>query len=150
MAKKGQTYTPYTEELKRKVVRLKLEEGCSYRQLRGRFDIQSDAQIAEWVRKVQNKEAFEDHCGIWNRKQFFGHRRGICHDNKLLFSFIPVKLISLIFPFPFLCFSRSSNLSPKSINSNMHSCSRRFIRKALLFSIFSICPAAPLVSVLMN
>jgi transposase len=101
MAKKGQTYTPYTEELKRKVVRLKLEEGCSYRQLRGRFDIQSDAQIAEWVRKVQNKEAFEDHCGIWNRKQFFGHRREICHDNKLLFSFIPVKLISLIFPFLF-------------------------------------------------
>ncbi|KAF0815479.1 Mobile element protein, partial [Bacillus sp. ZZV12-4809] len=27
MAKKGQTFTSYTEELKREVVRLKLEEG---------------------------------------------------------------------------------------------------------------------------
>jgi transposase len=31
LAKKGQTFQTYTEELKREVVRLKLEEGWSYR-----------------------------------------------------------------------------------------------------------------------
>ena len=70
MAKKGQTFTTYTEELKQEVVRLKLEEGWSYRQLRERFSIKSDAQIAEWVRKVQNKESFEDQRGVWTRKHF--------------------------------------------------------------------------------
>jgi hypothetical protein len=34
MAKKGQTFNTYSEELKREVVRLKLEEGWSYRQIR--------------------------------------------------------------------------------------------------------------------
>ncbi|WP_332633618.1 hypothetical protein [Halalkalibacter flavus] len=34
MAKKGQTFKSYTEELKREVVRLKLEECWSYRKLR--------------------------------------------------------------------------------------------------------------------
>lgn len=69
MAKKGQAFTTYTEELKREVVRLKLE-GWSYRQLRERFGIKSDAQIAEWVRKVQNGESFEDQRGKWNKKNF--------------------------------------------------------------------------------
>lgn len=54
MAKKGQAFHTYTEELKRKVARLKLEEGCHIRQ---RFGIKSDAQIANWVKKVQNKWA---------------------------------------------------------------------------------------------
>jgi transposase len=31
MEKKGQTFNTYSEELKREVVRLKLEEGWSYR-----------------------------------------------------------------------------------------------------------------------
>ncbi|MBT2619108.1 IS3 family transposase, partial [Bacillus sp. ISL-78] len=44
MAKKGQTFQAYTEELKREVVRLKVEEGWSYRQIRERFSIKSDAQ----------------------------------------------------------------------------------------------------------
>ncbi|WP_373458979.1 IS3 family transposase [Peribacillus sp. V2I11] len=70
MAKKGQTFQTYTEELKREVVRLKLEEGWSYRQLRERFGIKSDAQIANWVKKVQNNEPFEDQRGVWNRKNF--------------------------------------------------------------------------------
>ncbi|TYR80815.1 IS3 family transposase [Priestia megaterium] len=70
MAKKGQTFTTYTEELKREVARLRLEEGWSYRQLRERFGIKSDAQIVEWIRKVQNKESFEDRRGVWNRKHF--------------------------------------------------------------------------------
>ncbi|SNT00201.1 Transposase, partial [Bacillus sp. OK838] len=58
MVKKGQTFQTYTEELKREVVRLKLEEGWSYRRLRERFGIKSDAQIANWVKKVQNNEPF--------------------------------------------------------------------------------------------
>lgn len=70
MAKKGQTFQAYTEELKREVVRLKVEEGWSYRQIRERFGIKSDAQIASWVKKVQNKESFEDQRGVWNRKNF--------------------------------------------------------------------------------
>ncbi len=37
MAKKGQTFQTYTEELKREVVRLKVEEGWSYRQIRDRL-----------------------------------------------------------------------------------------------------------------
>ncbi|WP_138090975.1 IS3 family transposase [Halalkalibacterium halodurans] len=70
MAKKGQTYTTYTEELKREVVRLKLEEGWSYRRLRERFGIKSDAQIAEWVKKVQNEISFDDQRGKWHKKHF--------------------------------------------------------------------------------
>lgn len=70
MAKKGQTFTTYTEGLKREVVRLKLQEGWSYRQLRERFGIKSDAQIAEWVKKVQNGEPFDDQRGQWNKKNF--------------------------------------------------------------------------------
>ncbi|SNT27917.1 hypothetical protein SAMN05444672_11243 [Bacillus sp. OK838] len=70
MAKKGQTFQTYTEKLKREVVRLKSEEGWSYRQLRERFGIKSDAQIANWVKKVQNNELFEDQRGVWNRKNF--------------------------------------------------------------------------------
>jgi transposase-like protein len=67
MAKKGQRYTQYTSEFKREVVRLKLEEGWSYSQLRERFGVKSDAQIAEWVRKV---DSFVDQRGVWNRKNF--------------------------------------------------------------------------------
>ncbi|WP_183255574.1 IS3 family transposase [Anoxybacteroides tepidamans] len=70
MAKKGQTFQSYSEELKREVVRLKLEEGWSYRQLREHFGVKSDAQIAQWVKKVQNGESFEDQRGVWNRKHF--------------------------------------------------------------------------------
>ncbi|MGG3644328.1 IS3 family transposase [Bacillus gobiensis] len=70
MAKKGQRYTQYTSEFKREVVRLKLEEGWSYSQLRERFGVKSDAQIAEWVRKVQTGDSFVDQRGVWNRKNF--------------------------------------------------------------------------------
>lgn len=70
MAKKGQTFTTYTEGLKREVVRLKVEEGWSYRQLKERFGIKSDAQIANWVQKVQKNESFEDQRGKWNKEHF--------------------------------------------------------------------------------
>ena len=70
MAKKGQTFSQYTEGLKKEVVRLKLEEGWSYRMLWETFGIKSDAQIAEWVKKVKNGESFDDQRGNWNRKNF--------------------------------------------------------------------------------
>jgi len=70
MARKGQRFSTYTEELKCEVVRLKQEEGWSYRQLREKFGIKSDAQIAEWVKKTQHGESFEDQRGVWNKKSF--------------------------------------------------------------------------------
>nr|BAA03109.1 unnamed protein product [Thermus aquaticus] len=70
MAKKGQTFNTYSEELKREVVRLKLEEGWSYRQLREHFGIKTDAQIAQWIKKVQRGESLKDQRGVWNRKHF--------------------------------------------------------------------------------
>jgi transposase-like protein len=53
MAKKGQTFNTYSEELKREVIRLKLEEGWSYRHLREHFGIKSDAQIVFCKQKEQ-------------------------------------------------------------------------------------------------
>jgi transposase-like protein len=54
--------------IKREVVRLKLEEGWSYRQLREHFGIKSDAQIAQWIKKVQRGESWKinEECGIAN------------------------------------------------------------------------------------
>jgi transposase len=42
MTKKGQTFNSYSKNLKREVVRLKLEDN---RQLRERFGIKSNAQL---------------------------------------------------------------------------------------------------------
>ncbi|WP_432613328.1 IS3 family transposase [Cytobacillus oceanisediminis] len=70
MAKKGQTFKTYTEGFKREVVRLKEEEKWSYKQLREHFGIKSDAQIANWAKKVRNGESFDDQRGHWNKKNF--------------------------------------------------------------------------------
>ncbi|WP_425279362.1 IS3 family transposase [Cytobacillus pseudoceanisediminis] len=70
MAKKGQTFKTYTEGFKREVVRLKLEEKWSYKQFREHFGIKSDAQIANWAKKVRNGESFDDQRGHWNKKNF--------------------------------------------------------------------------------
>lgn len=45
MAKKGQTFTKYSEELKNEAVRLHLEEHMSYSQILEKLDIKSDAQL---------------------------------------------------------------------------------------------------------
>ncbi|EJQ95800.1 hypothetical protein II1_01132 [Bacillus cereus MC118] len=39
MAKKGQSFQKYTEELKREVVRLRLEEGKSLREIREQLGV---------------------------------------------------------------------------------------------------------------
>lgn len=43
MEKKGQSFQKYTEELKREVVRLRLEEGKSLREIREQLGVKSDA-----------------------------------------------------------------------------------------------------------
>ena len=70
MATKGQKFTKYTEEIKKEVVRLRVEEGQALSQIKERYGIKSDAQIVNWVRKFQAGETFEDFRGRWNKKNF--------------------------------------------------------------------------------
>ncbi|HDV8363538.1 TPA: transposase, partial [Bacillus cereus] len=53
MARKGQAFQKYTEELKREAVRLRLEERKSLREIREQLGVKSDAQIIEWVKRAQ-------------------------------------------------------------------------------------------------
>ncbi|SDX49247.1 hypothetical protein SAMN05444487_12013 [Marininema mesophilum] len=48
MAKKGQTFNRYTPETKAEAVRLRLEEGLSYRVIQERLGIQNKTQVSEW------------------------------------------------------------------------------------------------------
>jgi len=68
--KKGQTFTRYSEEIKKEAVRLRLEENWSYPMIMKKFGIKSDTQILNWVRKFQNGETFEDYRGKWKKKHF--------------------------------------------------------------------------------
>lgn len=70
MAKKGQTFTKYSEELKNEAVRLHLEEHMSYSQILEKLDIKSDAQLVRWIRKFKSGETFEDRRGKGGRKHF--------------------------------------------------------------------------------
>jgi transposase len=49
---------------------LDLEEGWYYRKLREHFEIKSDVQIVQWIKKVQHGESLKDQRGVWNRKHF--------------------------------------------------------------------------------
>ncbi|MEC2850828.1 IS3 family transposase, partial [Bacillus cereus] len=53
MARKGQSFQKYTEELNGEAVRLRIEEGKSLREIREQLGIKSDAQIIEWVKRSQ-------------------------------------------------------------------------------------------------
>ncbi|WP_155392327.1 transposase [Bacillus thuringiensis] len=57
MARKGQSFQKYTEELKREAVRLRLEERKSLREIREQLGVKSDAQIIEWVKRAQQGES---------------------------------------------------------------------------------------------
>lgn len=70
VAKKGQTFTKYSEELKKEAVRLHLEEHMSYSQILEKLDIKSDAQLVRWIRKFKSGETFEDRRGTGGRKHF--------------------------------------------------------------------------------
>ena len=70
MARKGQSFQKYTEELKREAVRLRLEERKSLREIREQLGVKSDAQIIKWVKRAQQGESFDDQRGVWNRKNF--------------------------------------------------------------------------------
>lgn len=70
MARQGQSFQKYTEELKREAVRLGLEERKSLREIRKQLSVKSDAQIIKQVKRSQQGESFEDQRGVWNRKNF--------------------------------------------------------------------------------
>lgn len=70
MAKKGQKFTKYSEELKKEAVRLHLEEHMSYSQILEKLDIKSVAQLVKWIRKFKSGETFEDRRGKGSRKHF--------------------------------------------------------------------------------
>jgi transposase-like protein len=70
MAKKGQTLTKYSEELKKEAVRLHIEEHMSYSQILEKLNIKSDAQLVRWIRKFKSGETFEDRRGKGGRKHF--------------------------------------------------------------------------------
>lgn len=56
MAKKGQTYSSYTEEEKMEAVRL-YESGISFREVARRLGIPEKRQVLDWVNKVRNGQA---------------------------------------------------------------------------------------------
>ncbi|MEC2649577.1 transposase, partial [Bacillus cereus] len=70
MARKGQSFQKYTEELKREAVRLRLEERKSLREIREQLGVKSDAQIIECVKRAQQVDSFDYHGGGWTRKNF--------------------------------------------------------------------------------
>lgn len=70
MAKKGQKFTKYTEEVKKEAVRLHLEEHMSLSEIKEILGVKSDAQLVNWVRKHKSGETFEDQRGKWNKKHF--------------------------------------------------------------------------------
>lgn len=70
MARKGQTFQKYTEELKREAVCLRIEGGKSLREIREQLGIKSNTQIIGWVKRSQQGQAFDDQRGVWNRKNF--------------------------------------------------------------------------------
>ncbi|MGF7087713.1 transposase-like protein, partial [Kroppenstedtia sanguinis] len=49
MAKKGQTFKRYTLKTKAEAIRLRLEEGLSYRSICERLSVRSKSQIQDWV-----------------------------------------------------------------------------------------------------
>ena len=70
MARKGQSFQKYTEELKQEAIRLRVEEGKSLREICEHLCIKSDAQIIEWVKRSRQGQAFDDQRSVWNRKNF--------------------------------------------------------------------------------
>jgi len=70
MAKKGQTFTRYSDETKREAVRLRNEEGWTYATIMEKLGISSKTQIRDWIYKSQTQEAFADQRGRWNKTKF--------------------------------------------------------------------------------
>jgi transposase len=61
MAKKGQTFNQYSEDLKREAVRL-YESGVSSREVARQLNIRQKGQVLAWVTRHQSSESFEDKC----------------------------------------------------------------------------------------
>lgn len=63
MAKKGQTFKRYSEELKMKAVNMYLQGGMGYKAIAKELGIPSKTQVQQWVRKQNSGEGFEDRRG---------------------------------------------------------------------------------------
>ncbi|WP_274651344.1 transposase [Paenibacillus humicola] len=59
MAKKGQVFIQYTEQLKSEAIRL-YESGVSSREVAKQLNIRSKCQVLDWVKKSQNGVSLED------------------------------------------------------------------------------------------
>lgn len=60
MAKKGQTFEKYSEELKQRAVDMYLSNNMSYESVNTALGIRNYTQVKVWVKKHLNGEAFTD------------------------------------------------------------------------------------------
>ncbi|MCQ6530919.1 transposase [Bacillus mycoides] len=67
MAKKGQTFQPYTEEFKHKAVMMYVNQGKIYQVLANELRLRSPTQLKYWVKK----------------HRFFGRKASIIQQNRL-------------------------------------------------------------------
>ncbi|WP_429748714.1 MULTISPECIES: IS3 family transposase [unclassified Bacillus (in: firmicutes)] len=74
MAKKGQTFQPYTEEFKRKAVMLYVNGEKSYQILANELGLRSPTQLKDWVKKHKQGEPLADQRGGESRELNPFHR----------------------------------------------------------------------------
>ncbi|MFK4171132.1 helix-turn-helix domain-containing protein [Paenibacillus lautus] len=58
MAKKGQKYKSYSDEVKKEAIRLHVEEKWTYRRNNGHFEIQDKDRVKKWMRKYRELGEF--------------------------------------------------------------------------------------------
>jgi transposase-like protein len=77
MARKGQKFQRYSEELKKKAVQIHEGQGKSYQAIAKELEIRNVSQVKAWVKKYQNKESLVDKRGKAPKKgiPFMGRPR---------------------------------------------------------------------------
>ncbi|WFB55955.1 helix-turn-helix domain-containing protein [Paenibacillus sp. BR1-192] len=58
MAKKGQKYKSYSDEVKKEAIRLHVEEKWTYRRITEHFEIQDKDRVKKWMRKYRELGEF--------------------------------------------------------------------------------------------
>ncbi|WP_422659057.1 transposase [Paenibacillus sp. EC2-1] len=58
MAKKGQKFKSYSDEVKKEAIRLHVEEKWTYRQITEHFEIQDKDRVKRWMRKYRELGEF--------------------------------------------------------------------------------------------
>lgn len=69
MAKKGQTFQRYSEELKSKAVEMYNQNGHSYREIAKKLGVLNPTQIKNWVKKSRNGESLLDKRGTPSKSE---------------------------------------------------------------------------------